>query len=197
METSLQNDFFRRLPKQASGLQRNALFLALLSSEMEARGYQRPVAVGGFAVEAYTLGRFMSMDIDLVGNRDGIIVILRELGFDSHDGRNWISAQFDVHIDIQGGSINIPGGNERVSLVEAADGCAVTMVSLTDIVADRISAYASGHKDSGIQARAILAAWSDHIDLGVLRDVCRQEKAASECEEIISLALADQCGETL
>jgi hypothetical protein len=69
MTTSLPSEFFHRLPAQPSGLQRNALFLALLSDEMVARGYKRPVAVGGFAVEAYTLGRFMSMDIDLVGHR--------------------------------------------------------------------------------------------------------------------------------
>jgi hypothetical protein len=101
MKTSLQSEFFRRLPEQPSGLQRNALFLALLADEMEARGHQRPVAVGGFAVEAYTLGRFMSMDIDLVGDRDGIVAVLRELGFASGDGHNWLSTHFDIHIDIQ------------------------------------------------------------------------------------------------
>ena len=192
MKSSLHNEFFRRLPAQPSGLQRNALFLALLSDEMEARGYQRPVAVGGFAVEAYTQGRFMSMDIDLVGNRDGIVAVLRDLGFASNDGRNWMSTQFDIHIDIQGGAVNIPGGDARITAVEAADGCTINMVSITDIVADRISACACGHKDSGIQARAILQAWSDHIDFGVLRDVCRQENAVAECENIIRLALADQ-----
>lgn len=188
MENSLKSVLSRRLPEQRPGLERNALFLALLSEEMEARGYKRPVAVGGFAVEAYTLGRFMSMDIDLVGNRDGIITILRELGFTSHDGRNWLSADFDIHIDIQGGRIDIPGGNERVVAVEAAEGCVVTMISITDIVADRIAAYASGHKDSGIQARAILTAWRNHIDFAVLCDICRQENAAAECEAIIRLA---------
>lgn len=190
MKTSLQNEFFRRLPEQASGLQRNALFLTLLSDEMETRGYRRPVAVGGFAVEAYTLGRFMSMDIDLIGNRDGISAILRELGFASNDGRNWMSAQFDIHIDIQDGSVNIPGGDKRVTAVEAAAGCVINMISITDIVADRISAYASGHKDSGLQARAIIMAWRDHIDFDVLRDVCRQENAVAECGEIMQLALS-------
>lgn len=192
MKAALQNEFFRRLPELPSGLQRNALFLSLLSEEMEARGYKRPVAVGGFAVEAYTQGRFMSMDIDLVGNRDGIIAVLRDLGFSSEDGRNWLSTHLDIHIDIQGGSVNIPGGDERVTAVEAAEGCIVTMVSITDIVADRISAYASGHRDSGIQARAILKAWRDHIDFKVLRDVCRQESSAAECEEIIRQAVGDE-----
>jgi hypothetical protein len=76
--------------------------------------------------------------------------------------------------------------------VEAAEGCTVNMVSITDIVADRISAYACGHQDSGIQARAILKAWRDHIDFDVLRDVCRQENAVAECENIILLTLAEQ-----
>lgn len=188
MKTSLKNTLSHRLPEQRPGLERNALFLALLSDEMESRGYKRPVAVGGFAVEAYTLGRFMSMDIDLVGNRDGIIAILQEVGFTSSDGRNWLSESLDIHIDIQGGSVNTPGGDARVAAMEAAPGCIVNMVSITDIVADRISAYASGHKDSGIQARAILAAWRDHIDFTVLRDICGQENSAAECEEVIRLA---------
>jgi hypothetical protein len=130
----------------------------------------------------------MSLDIDIIGNRDGLTMILQEQGFKSFDGRNWHLEELDIHVDIQGGSINIPGGDGRVADVEVPGGFVVKMVSLTDIVVDRISAYASGHKDSGTQAAAILSAWRNHIDLDVLRDVCGQESASAECEEVIKLS---------
>ena len=195
MKTSLSDEFFSRLPHRSSNLQRNALFLTLLSKEMEARGYKRPIAVGGFAVEAYTIGQFMSLDIDLIGNRDGITTILQELDFATQDGRNWISEKFDIHIDIQGGSINIPGGDGRVTEVEAAEGCVVSMISITDITADRISAYASGHGDSEIQAIAILQAWKNHIDFKALRKICEQENAALEYRNVIREAFLQKSEE--
>jgi len=186
---TFKDTLFSQLAQKPVGLERNSLFLALLSIEMKARGYSQPVAVGGFAVETYTFGRFMSLDIDIIGNRDALAAILQELGFSSHDaGRNWIHEDLDIHVDIQGGAINIPGGDARAEDVEVADGYTVKMVSLTDIVADRISAYASGHRESAIQATAILTAWRDKIDLDVLRDVCEQENAAAECEEVIKLS---------
>jgi hypothetical protein len=186
---TLKDTITSQLAEKPSGLERNALFLALLSTEMKERGYRPPVAVGGFAVEAYTFGRVMSFDIDLIGNRDGLTPILNELGFSSLDGRNWLHNDLEIYVDIQGGSINIPGGDTRVEDVEVFAGCTVKMVSMTDIVADRISAYASGHKDSAMQASIILSVWREHIDLGVLRDICRQENAVAECEEVIKRSM--------
>jgi len=186
---TLKDTFFSQLAERPAGLERNSFFLALLSAEMKARGHKQPVAVGGFAVEAYTLGRFMSLDIDIIGNREGLTEIFQELGFSSFDGRNWIHATLDIHVDIQGGTINIPGGDARVEDVEVPGGYIIKLVSLTDIVVDRISAYASGHKDSATQAVAILSAWRNHIDLDVVREICGQERASTECEEVIELAL--------
>lgn len=145
-----------------------------------------PIVVGGFAVEVYTKGRIKSGDIDLICDRADIIPILQELEFKNIDDRCWFSENFDIQLDLQGGTIDIPGGHERIEEVEATKNCIVKIISLTDIIADRISAYASGHSDSKIQALALLRAWHNKVDFNILENVCSQENAISQYREILS-----------
>ena len=119
---------------------RRAFFIALLSGEMTRRGAERPIIVGGEAVELYTQGRYTTGDIDIKGQKDTLEAVLTDWGF-VKEGRVWSSREYDLYIDWLGGSLDEGAEAEkRTNSIALGPGLEIRVVSFEDLIVDRLCA---------------------------------------------------------
>jgi hypothetical protein len=119
---------------------RRAFFIALLSEEMTRRGAERPIVVGGEAVELYTQGRYTTGDIDIKAKKDVLEAVLRDWGF-AKEGRVWFSGEYDLYIDWLGSSLDEGAEAEkRTNIISLAPGREVRVISFEDLIVDRLCA---------------------------------------------------------
>jgi hypothetical protein len=139
--------------------------LARVSEGMAARGLPRPVLVGGGAVEFYTGSAVMTGDIDVTSPvQPELEEELQKLGFVRPSGpgkstRGWIHPDLGLGFEVVG---NSPMGDTpdevRVRLVHPIGGePGLRVLSLEDMIADRMGQYASGTaRDMLEQSRKLL-----------------------------------------
>jgi hypothetical protein len=140
--------------------------LAKISDGMAAKGYSRPILVGGGAVEYYSASAMMTGDIDLCTPRqEQLEAIMQQHGFIQPRGagmatRGWIHPGLKLGFEIvastpMDGSVDA----DHVFLVDdigGGDGFAI--ISVEDLIADRMGQYASGSAPEMIgQARMLLS----------------------------------------
>lgn len=136
---------------------KRAMFIALLSSEVVRRGGKAPIVVGGEAVEIYTQGSYTTGDIDIKSPLEITKSVLKEWGF-SKKGRTWFNEALDIYIDWLGASLDEgQEAEERVSTIWIARGLEIKVISIEDLVIDRLNAAKYwGDVDSLMWARALL-----------------------------------------
>jgi hypothetical protein len=136
---------------------RRALFIALLSGEMVRRGGERPIIVGGEAVELYTQGRYTTGDIDLKGRKEVLEDVLAEWGF-IKEGRVWASKEYSLYVDWLGSSLDEGAEAERRTNIIALDEeNEIRVVSFEDLIVDRLCAAKYWNdQDSLVWARTLL-----------------------------------------
>jgi hypothetical protein len=139
--------------------------LSRVSEAMAARGLPRPVLVGGGAVEFYTGSAVMTGDIDVTTPmQPEFEEELQKLGFIRPSGagkstRGWVHPDIGLGFEVVG---NSPMGDTpdeiRVRLVQPIDRePAMRILSLEDMIADRMGQYASGTAREMLeQARQLL-----------------------------------------
>ncbi|MFZ5906240.1 MAG: hypothetical protein ACOYVJ_02370 [Nitrospirota bacterium] len=119
---------------------RRAFFIALLSKEMTQRGAERPIVVGGEAVELYTQGRYTTGDIDIKGHKETLEAVLGDWGF-VKEGRVWVSREYDLYLDWLGGSLDEGAEAERrTNSIVIAPGLEVRVISFEDLIVGRLCA---------------------------------------------------------
>lgn len=165
-------------PEFVAGLE----LLAVVSSKMAQRGYDRPVLVGGAAVELYSGGIVATGDFDMVVARDDVLEqIFIETGFERPRGpgiatRGWVYRDLRVGFEIVD-TILLDGAADRsrVRMFSVAGGDVFEIISVEDLIADRMGQYASGTgKDLLEQARTLFDL-SDKIDMDYLEKRIREE----------------------
>jgi len=165
-------------PEFVAGLE----LLARVSSEMVRRGYGRPVLVGGAAVEIYSGGVVATGDFDIVVARDDALEqIFIETGFERPRGagvatRGWVYRDLRLGFEIVD-TILLEGAADRnrVRTFYVSDDDAFEIISVEDLIADRMGQYASGTAlDMLEQARTLFDLSSD-IDLDYLERRIREE----------------------
>ena len=138
--------------------------LARVSEALARRGLPRPVLVGGGAVEFYTGSAVMTGDIDVTSPvQPELEEELRKLGFIRPSGpgkstRGWIHPDLGLGFEVVGNSPMSDTPDEiRIRLVEPIDRePPVRILSLEDMIADRMGQYASGTAREMLgQARAL------------------------------------------
>ena len=139
--------------------------LARVSEGMAARGLPRPVLVGGGALEFYTGSAVMTGDIDVTTPlQPEFEEELQKVGFVRPSGpgkstRGWVHPDLGLGFEVVG---NSPMGDTpdeiRVRLVEPIENePAIRVLSLEDIIADRMGQFASGTaRDMLDQAKKLL-----------------------------------------
>lgn len=126
--------------------------LARLSEALARRGLPRPVLVGGGAVEFYTGSAVMTGDIDVTSPvQPELEDELRKLGFIRPSGpgkstRGWIHPDIGLGFEVVGD--DPMDGNVPISalvLTQAVPGePELVLLSVEDMIADRMGQYASG-----------------------------------------------------
>lgn len=139
---------------------------------MKARGYDAPILVGGAAVEIYSNSAIGTGDFDIVTARqEEFEEELQRLGFIRPSGpgkatRGWIHPDFMLGFEVVSSTLlDGMADRGRVALIDLdVDGYAA-IVSIEDMIADRMGQYASGTAPDMLeQARRlfILHADADH-----------------------------------
>ncbi len=144
------------------------------------------VLVGGSAANTYT-GEYVPTDIDLIGS--GITPAdrtrLTEFGFtDPGVGHR------HVHITLRPGELPVfvefptpPLDAEQVSQVELADDVIVSVISLTDLVVDRLKQATDGTEVTHDAAVALIAATYEEIDWEAV-----DQRIATQDDDLLKLA---------
>ncbi|MEH3041433.1 MAG: hypothetical protein PGN21_15395 [Sphingomonas paucimobilis] len=165
-------------PEFVAGLE----LLAKISSEMARRGHGRPVLVGGAAVEIYSGGIVATGDFDIVVARDDVLEqVFIEAGFERPHGagvatRGWVYSDLGLGFEIVS-TVLLDGAADRsrVRMFSVSDDDAFEIISVEDLIADRMGQYASGTaRDMLGQARTLFDL-SSNMDLGYLERRIREE----------------------
>jgi hypothetical protein len=126
--------------------------LARLSEALARRGLPRPVLVGGGAVEFYTGSAVMTGDIDVTSPvQPELEEELRKLGFIRPSGpgkstRGWVHPDIGLGFEVVANS-PMTGSFSPATLVMVAPvpgSSDLVILSVEDIIADRMGQYASG-----------------------------------------------------
>jgi len=147
----------RKLLQMEDPVKRRATFIAILSKEMNRRGEKAPVVVGGEAVELYTQGSYTTGDIDIKSPRAATESVLKEWGF-RKKGRTWFNKNLDIYVDWVGAALDEGEEAEnRVTTIKMAKGLQIKVISIEDLVIDRLNAAKWwGDVDSLMWARVLL-----------------------------------------
>ncbi len=122
-------------------VKKRAFFAAFLSLEIENLGGKRPIIVGGEALEIYTQGSYTTGDIDLKAPKEILERVLGGLNF-KKVGRLWINEGLDIYIDWLGESLDEGiEAEERVVKIELSKGLRLDLISIEDLIIDRLNAY--------------------------------------------------------
>jgi hypothetical protein len=123
---------------------------ARISEAVKARGFLAPVLVGGAAVEIYSLSAINTGDFDIsTGVQDVFEEELQRHGFIRPSGsgmatRGWIHPELKLGFEVVSDTLlDGMADRDRVQLIDTGSGASVAIISLEDIIADRMGQYAS------------------------------------------------------
>lgn len=141
-----------------------------------------PVIVGGFAVELWTMGKYATLDIDLIA--DGITEyasVLHDLGF-SNKGGVWIYPDTDIIIEFPKPPLD--GDYARLQPLAFQD-YQLYVLGIEDIILDRVSAAKFwGDLASKEWAIFLLAAHYQKIDWDYCEKLVREKLIGDVFQEV-------------
>ncbi|WP_245612282.1 hypothetical protein [Sphingomonas changbaiensis] len=157
--------------------------LARASEGLAQRGYSRPVLVGGGAVEFYTGSAIMTGDIDITTPvQPELEEELQKLGFVRPSGpgkstRGWIHPDIGLGFEVVGSS---PMGGSvpatRLAMIRAIPNePELVVLSVEDMIADRMGQYASGTAREMIDQARTLFGLNVALDIDYLDGRIREE----------------------
>lgn len=159
--------------------ERNLWFGALLAREAKTN----IVIVGGSAIEVYTSGKYVSGDIDLVGDRKSISSSLERWGF-RREGRLWSRPEFELWVDPVG--MYYTGDERRLREVTTPYG-RVRLASVEDLIAKRLietKVWPRGGTELFDQAVALATEYSNEIDWDYVTKVAERDQAEDLVPEL-------------
>lgn len=134
----------KRLQKSSAienPLKRHLWILAIVTEAMQAIG-ERPILIGGEALEYYTLGGYTTGDIDIaLPSGKKVDQIFSELGFNK-EGRFWVREDIDVMIEAPASDLS----GEDAPLVELEiEDMRCYIIGIEDLIIDRLNGYVHWH----------------------------------------------------
>jgi hypothetical protein len=156
--------------------------LAQACEDVAARGFERPVLVGGAAVEFHTGGAVASGDFDFVAEdqrafEDALITY----GFRREDRTGWLlrglyHPELSLGVEFVSGPLfdGLSDG-QRVQLVEIVDGKAIPIAPVEDLIADRMAQYDSGTAPDRLGQAVKLFQLADRLDEAYLNRRIRED----------------------
>ena len=125
--------------------------LGRASEAMRAQGFEAPILVGGGAVELYSNSAITTGDFDLVtGRQQAFEQVLQSLGFVRPSGpgtatRGWIHPELRLGFEVVSATL-LDGlaDRDRILLVDLDRDGIAAILSVDDMIADRMGQFASG-----------------------------------------------------
>ena len=172
-------------------VKKRAYFVALLSEAIVKKGGRPPIIVGGEALEIYTQGAYTTGDIDLKAPFKLTETILKEWDF-VKGGRTWVNEEFDIYVDLLGEALDEgPEAEKRVEQIEISQGKVIRVLSIEDLVIDRLNATKWwGDKDSKMWVKImfeICRKMGKDIDM----DYLKKRASSEDIEDILNEALRE------
>lgn len=142
---------------------------AKVSEAVESSGFQRPVLVGGAAVEFYSGSAIATGDFDVITARQDVLEkALLEYGFEKPSGlgvltRGWIHPKLRLGFEVVGTELlDGHADRDKVRLISVDEGEQFAVISVEDLIADRMGQYHSGTaRDMLEQARVLFSLYKD------------------------------------
>lgn len=159
---------------------------------MRARQLPAPVLVGGAAVEIYSKGAINTGDFDIVTPWQlEFEEELGRLGFIRPRGqgvatRGWVHPDLGLGFEVVSDSLlDGAADRQRVQLIDLGEDGTVAVISLEDMIADRLGQYASGTAPEMLeQARRLFALHAD-ADREYMERRIRHESAGDYGIEVL------------
>ena len=157
---------------------------ARVSEAMKARGFQRPILVGGAAAEFYSSSAINTGDFDLCTPRQEVLEEeMLKLGFVRPSGvgqmlKGMIHPELKLGFEVVA-NIPLDGAFDKdtLTLVENLEEGAFIVVSVEDLIADRMGQYASGTAPDRLQQAQKLFKLHPSIDRVYLTRRIQEETA--------------------
>jgi hypothetical protein len=157
---------------------------ARVSETMKARGFDAPILVGGAAVEIYSLSAISTGDFDIsTGRQAEFEEELQKVGFVRPSGpgiatRGWIHPDLQLGFEVVSGSLlDGMADRERVRLLDLVGDGTASIISLEDMIADRMGQYASGTAREMLQQAKTMFTLYPDADLDYMEQRIRYETA--------------------
>ena len=155
---------------------------ARICEALRRRGVEPPVLVGGAAAELYSGSAINTGDFDVVtGRQDLFEEVLREQGFinalgPGHTPLGWLHPELGLGFEVVSSTLlDGRAERERVRLFSAGQDGEFAVISVEDMVADRMGQFASGTAPDMLeQARTLFSLYPD-ADLRYLERRIREE----------------------
>ncbi len=138
---------------------------ARVSEGMKARGFPRPILVGGAAAEFYSQSAISTGDFDMCTPRqDALEEEMQKLGFVRPSGpgqllKGWIHPELKLGFEVVADTpMDGAFDRDKLALVENLGSDKFVVISVEDLIADRMGQFASGAAADRIdQARKLFA----------------------------------------
>jgi hypothetical protein len=146
---------------------------------------ERPVLVGGAAVELYSGGAYRTGDLDFVGTLGKESVSqLETVGF-QRQGRHWIHEEHHIFLEFPSSDL---GEGERAAIIEVGD-YSVLIIGLEELIVDRLAAwqYWSSEID-GANAVKLRQGSTTDLDLIRLREIAEARQVAPALDALEEFA---------
>ena len=170
-------------------LKRRLWILAVLTEALKSIG-ERPILIGGEALEYYTLGGYTTGDIDIaLPSSKEVDSIFSELGFHK-EGRYWVRDDMDALIEAP--TSDLEGEDAPLTEVEIED-MRCYIIGIEDLIIDRLNGYVHWHwEDDRRWVKRLLSLHDQEIDKDYLFRKAREEKTEEALTRIYQELEEDQ-----
>jgi hypothetical protein len=157
--------------------------------ELYPAGEERPVLVGGSAVELYTGGAYVTGDLDFVGTVPHIVdIALRENGF-RKEGRHWIHEEGRIFLEFP--SLHLAEGEKATE--RKFNNRNILLVSPEDLIVDRLSAWVYWKSEvDGVNAYLLYQALEGDLDAERLGSRVEKVGVGPAYQAVISLYVREK-----
>ena len=147
-------------------------------------GGNPPIVVGDEALEIYTQGSYTTGDIDIKAPKDLISRVLQNFNF-KNVGRLWINEELDIYIDWLGDSLDEgKEAEDRLVEIELSEGLTLRVISIEDLIIDRLNAYKWWSDQDSRMWAEILLEIADSIDHSLDWGYLKKRSTEENLEEI-------------
>lgn len=148
---------------------------ARVSWALSAQGYEAPVLVGGAAVELYSTGAILTGNFDIVTARQAAFEsVLQEHGFVRPSGlgvatRGWVHPEFRLGFEVVSSTLlDRLADRERIKMIDLGEDGSASIISLEDMIADRMGQFALKTAPEMLDQACALAARHSDMDRAYL-----------------------------